>query len=217
MPPKPKYTKEEIIAAAYELTREKGIDAVVARQVGKRLNTSSSPIFTIWGSMEELREEVRKLAKQKYRQYMADIFDYSPSFKEFGMRCVSFAREEPNLFRLLFLTKGKEHSPYLRFKQEFESIFVPLVEEIVNQFDLSKSDAEDLLSQMIIFANGIAAYIITDANSFSKESVSYRISQVCIGIVLADKLHNGSIDLEEAQKMVNSYDFSILPKKKNLR
>lgn len=217
MPPKPKYTKEEIIAAAYELTREKGIDAVVARQVGKRLNTSSSPIFTIWGSMEELREEVRKLAKQKYRQYMADIFDYSPSFKEFGMRCVSFAQEEPNLFRLLFLTKGKEHSPYLRFKQEFESIFVPLVEEIVNQFDLSKSDAEDLLSQMIIFANGIAAYIITDANSFSKESVSYRISQVCIGIVLADKLHNGSIDLEEAQKMVNSYDFSILPKKKNLR
>ena len=217
MPPKPKYTKEEIIAAAYELTREKGIDAVVARQVGKRLNTSSSPIFTIWGSMEELREEVRKLAKQKYRQYMADIFDYSPSFKEFGMRCVSFAQEEPNLFRLLFLTKGKEHNPYLRFKQEFESIFVPLVEEIVNQFDLSKSDAEDLLSQMIIFANGIAAYIITDANSFSKESVSYRISQVCIGIVLADKLHNGSIDLEEAQKMVNSYDFSILPKKKNLR
>lgn len=216
MPPKPKYTKEEIIAAAYELTREKGIDAVVARQVGKRLNTSSSPIFTIWDSMEELRQEVRKLAKQKYRQYMADIFDYSPSFKEFGMRCVSFAKEEPNLFRLLFLTKGEEHSPYVRFKQEFESIFVPLVEEIVNQFDLSKSDAEDLLSQMIIFANGIAAYIITDANSFSKESVSYRISQVCISIVLTHKLQNGSIDLDEARKMVNSYDFAVLPKKKNI-
>ena len=58
MPPRPKYTKEEIVDAAFELTREKGIDSVVAREVGKRLNTSSSPIFTVWNSMEELKEEV---------------------------------------------------------------------------------------------------------------------------------------------------------------
>lgn len=216
MPPKPKYTKEEIVAAAFELTREKGIDAVVAREVGKRLNTSSSPIFTIWSSMYELRAEVRELAKEKYRQYMSDIFDYSPSFKEFGMRCVSFAAEEPNLFRLLFLTKQEEHSPYARFKQEFEGIFVPLVEEIENQFELPKSDAEDLLSQMIIFANGIAAYMITDANSFSKESVSYRISQVCIGIVLTDKLRDSSIDLPTAEKLVISRNFVALPNKKSI-
>ena len=216
MPPKPKYTKEEIVAAAYEITRQKGIDAVVAREVGKCLNTSSSPIFTIWSSMEELREEVRSLAKEKYREYMADIFDYSPSFKEFGMRCVSFAAEEPNLFRLLFLTKGKEHSPYARFKQEFEGIFIPLVEEIMNQFELSKPDAENLLNEMIIFANGISAYVITDKSSFSKEAVSRHLSRVCIGIVLADKLRDGSLDLEETQEMLNSYDFAILPQKKNI-
>ena len=216
MPPKPKYTKEEIVAAAYEITRQKGIDAVVAREVGKCLNTSSSPIFTIWSSMEELREEVRSLAKEKYREYMADIFDYSPSFKEFGMRCVSFAAEEPNLFRMLFLTKGKEHSPYARFKQEFEGIFIPLVEEIMSQFELSKSDAENLLNEMIIFANGISAYVITDKSSFSKEAVSRHLSRVCIGIVLADKLRDGSLDLEETQEMLNSYDFAILPQKKNI-
>ena len=216
MPPKPKYTKEEIVAAAYEITRHKGIDAVVAREVGKCLNTSSSPIFSIWSSMEELREEVRSLAKEKYREYMADIFDYSPSFKEFGMRCVSFAAEEPNLIRMLFLTKGKEHSPYARFKQEFEGIFIPLVEEIMSQFELSKSDAENLLNEMIIFANGISAYVITDKSSFSKEAVSRHLSRVCIGIVLADKLRDGSLDLEETQEMLNSYDFAILPQKKNI-
>lgn len=216
MPPKPKYTKEEIIAAAYELTREKGIDAVVAREVGKRLNTSSSPIFTIWSSMDELREEVRKLAKEKYRQYMEGIFDYSPSFKEFGMRCVSFAAEEPNLFRLLFLSRREEHSPYVRFKQEFEVIFIPLVEEIINQFEISKADAEELLGQMIIFANGISAYVINDANSFSKETVSFSLSQVCIGIVLTDKLRDGSIDLDTAKELANFYDFETMPKKKSI-
>ena len=215
MPPKPKYTKEEIVNAAFDLTREKGIDAVVAREVGKRLNTSSSPIFTIWSSMEELKEDVRRLAIQKYREYMADIFDYFPSFKEFGMRCVGFAAEEPNLFRLLFLTKREEHSPYVRFKQEFESIFIPLVEEIMSQFGLSKSDAEDLLSQMIIFANGIAAYVLTDENSFSKETVSRDLSQVCIGIVLMKKLRDGSMDLLAAKTLADSYDFATVPQKKN--
>ena len=215
MPPKPKYTKEEIVNAAFDLTREKGIDAVVAREVGKRLNTSSSPIFTIWSSMEELKEDVRRLAIQKYREYMADIFDYFPSFKEFGMRCVGFATEEPNLFRLLFLTKREEHSPYARFKQEFESIFIPLVEEIMSQFGLSKSDAEDLLSQMIIFANGIAAYVLTDENSFSRETVSRDLSQVCIGIVLIKKLGDGSIDMSAAKALANSYDFATIPQKKN--
>ena len=215
MPPKPKYTKEEIVNAAFDLTREKGIDAVVAREVGKRLNTSSSPIFTIWSSMEELKEDVRRLAIQKYREYMADIFDYFPSFKEFGMRCVGFAAEEPNLFRLLFLTKREEHSPYVRFKQEFESIFIPLVEEIMSQFGLSKSDAEDLLSQMIIFANGIAAYVLTDENSFSRETVSRDLSQVCIGIVLIKNLGDGSIDMSAAKALANSYDFATVPQKKN--
>lgn len=214
MPPKPKYTKEEIIQAAFELTREKGIDAVVAREVGKRLNTSSSPIFTVWRSMEELKEEVWNLAKEKYRQYTADVFDYFPSFKEFGMRFVRFAAEEPNLYRLLFLSQRGAHSPYVRFKQEFAGLFTPLVAEIQKTFQLSKEDAEDLLSQMIIFANGIAAYVITDTDSFSKESVSRHLSQVCIGIVLTDKLRDGSMDLPAAMDAVHSYDWDAMPQRR---
>lgn len=214
MPPKPKYTKEAIVNAAYELTREKGIDAVVAREVGKRLNTSSSPIFTAWSSMEELKEEVYKLARRKYQEYMADIFDYSPAFKEFGMRCVRFAAQEPNLYRMLFLTQREEHSPYVRFKQEFESIFTPLVEEIWKTFGLSGEAAEGLLNQMIIFANGIAAFVITDADSFSKEAVSRYLSEVCVGIVLANKVRDDSLDLSTAKTMVAPDTLDRVPQKK---
>lgn len=216
MPPKPKFTKEEIVNVAFELTREKGIDAVVAREVGKRLNTSSSPIFTIWNSMEELKAEVRLLARQKYRQYMEDIFEYSPAFKELGMRCVRFAAEEPNLYRLLFLSQRDEHSPYIRFKEEVGSIFVPLVKEIRKTFQISEEDAEDLLHQMIIFANGIATYVITDADSFSQEEVSRHLSRVCIGIVLADKLRDGIMDLPTAKAMTDTYVLETMPSKRQV-
>lgn len=214
MPPRPKYTKAEIVNAAYELTREKGIDAVVAREVGKRLNTSASPIFTVWNSMEELREEVWKLAKQKYQAYMAGIFDYAPSFKEFGMRWVGFAAAEPNLYRLLFLSRRDGCSPYVRFKREFESILTPLVEEIRRTFGLPEADAEDLLNQMIIFANGIAAFVITDPDSFSREAVSRDISQVCLGIVIADRLRDGTMDMATARAMAESSQNGIEPRRK---
>lgn len=215
MPPKPKYTKEEIVNAAFELTREKGIDAVVAREVGKRLKTSASPIFTVWDSMEELKEEVRKLARQKFQEYMDGIFDYVPSFKEFGMRWVRFASEEPNLYRVLFLSRSETHNPYARFKQDFASLINPLVEEIMNNFELQRNDAEELLNKMIIFANGFAAFSITDADSFSMDTVSSFSSQVCIGIVITDKLRDGTIEIPVAKAMAESCIKGVMPQKKS--
>lgn len=53
MPPKAKYTRDEIIAIAYELVREQGVEALTAREVAKRLGTSPSPILRcsgIWRS-----------------------------------------------------------------------------------------------------------------------------------------------------------------------
>lgn len=214
MPPKPKYTKEEIVSAAYELTREKGIDAVVAREVGRRLNTSASPIFTVWNSMEELRDEVWKLAKQKFQEYMSDIFDYTPAFKEFGLRWVRFAAEEPNLYRLLFLSQRNGHSPSVRFRKAFDGFFAPLAAEIMHTFELSEAEAENLLNQMIIFANGVAAFVISDRDSFSKEAVSRDLSQMCIGAVLVDKLQRSALDLSAAKAMADSCADGITPRKK---
>lgn len=214
MPPKPKYTKEEVVDAAFELARERGMDAVSAREVGKKLGSSVAPIFTVCDSMEELREEVWKLAKQRYQEYMAGIFDYTPAFKEFGMRWVNFAVEEPNLYRLLFLSRRDEHSPYPRFKLEFKGILTLLVEEIKKTFGLSEKDAEELLNQMIIFINGIAAFVITDTDSFSPEAVSHDLSQVCIGIVLTDRLRDGTMDPSAAKALAESTVSGIMPQNK---
>lgn len=214
MPPKPKHSKEEIVEAAFELARERGIDAVTAREVGNRLGSSVAPIFTVCNNMEELREEVRKLAKQRYQEYMADIFDYSPAFKEFGMRWVRFASEEPNLYRLLFLTKQSDESSYTHFRKEFESILTPLIGEIMRTFGLSEKDAVDLFDRMAVFANGLAAFVITDSESFSEERVSQSISQVCISLVITYKLRDETLDLPTANNMAKVAISSNLPQKK---
>lgn len=64
MPPKFKFTREEIIQAALDLTRESGIAAVTARGLGAKLGSSVKPIFSLFENMEEVQNEVLKAAEK---------------------------------------------------------------------------------------------------------------------------------------------------------
>lgn len=64
MPPKVKYTKDEIIWAALDLAREGGIRSVTARGLAERLGCSVKPIFGLFENMEEVLEAVLKTANQ---------------------------------------------------------------------------------------------------------------------------------------------------------
>lgn len=45
MPPKARFTKQMIEDAAFELAKQRGIEAVAAREVAKALNMTVTPIF----------------------------------------------------------------------------------------------------------------------------------------------------------------------------
>lgn len=64
MPPKPKFSREDIINAAFDIVQKNGTDAMTAREVGKYLGTSSTPIFTAFNDMSELRAAVCDKAKR---------------------------------------------------------------------------------------------------------------------------------------------------------
>jgi len=105
MPPKPKYTREELIEAALELTRESGIDAVVARNLGNKLGVAPSTVFTHFESIEEIRQAVLKAARKLYNGYVEEGLRMTPPMKGFGVHYIRFALEEHNLFILLFMQK----------------------------------------------------------------------------------------------------------------
>ena len=51
MPPKAKYTREEIIETALNIVAEKGKSALNARDLGAALGTSTRPVFTAFKNM----------------------------------------------------------------------------------------------------------------------------------------------------------------------
>ena len=62
MPRSYMFTKEQVLDAAIELTREKGFSAVSARSLGDRLGTTSRPIFSHFENMADVQElSVRRI------------------------------------------------------------------------------------------------------------------------------------------------------------
>ena len=104
MPPKVKFTSNEIIEAAVKITRTKGIDAVTAREVGRVLGVSSRPLFTYFDTVEELKREVYLYAKNLYKEYVENGLKAEIPFLGVGEQYLCFAKEEPNLYKYLFLT-----------------------------------------------------------------------------------------------------------------
>ena len=108
MPPKVKFQKEEIVQAALAVAREQGIQAVTAREVARKLQVSPRPIFTWFDSMDHLREEVRSRAEEKYRGYIERGLSEEIPFLGVWRQYLRFAREEPELYKLLYLTKSEK-------------------------------------------------------------------------------------------------------------
>ena len=105
MPPKCRFTREEIIQAALDLTAEKGVGALTARSLAQRLGSSAKPIFGLIANMEEVQQEVVKAANLRYQEYLRQDMSAGryPPYKASGMAYIRFAREQKELFKLLFM------------------------------------------------------------------------------------------------------------------
>ena len=65
MPPKPKFSKEEIVNNALLLVSEKGVQKLTARDLAERLGSSPRPIFTIFNNMDEVLKEVYDIITER--------------------------------------------------------------------------------------------------------------------------------------------------------
>lgn len=103
MPPKPKFTREEIVQTALDVVSRKGVEALTAKKLGDALGSSARPIFTVFTSMKEVQDAVRAAAMRRFESFAEQKLPGMPLFKQVGMRMVLFGAREPKLYQLLFM------------------------------------------------------------------------------------------------------------------
>lgn len=187
MPPKAKYTREEIINKAFEMARKKGIDAVVARELGKELGTSSSPIFTAFRNMEELQQEVRKVAMKEFETFVADALNYEPAFKYVGMKMIEFAMKEPKLFQLLYMREHDGSQTYAMLIDELGDTVEVCIKAIQNDYGLSVEEAQLLFRQVWLHTFGICVLVAGKVCRMTREEISELLSVEFKGVLMLIK------------------------------
>ena len=159
MPAKPKFTKAEIIEAAYEIALKGDLSLVTAREVGKALGTSSSPIFTVFENMEQLKAEVWKKAMSEFYARVENAEKGDLPYRNVGVETVKTAVEQPNLFRILFINKRPTECKNLNVGSE-EATLNRIYALIENSYNISPDQAKLIHDQMWFYTFGLAMHCV---------------------------------------------------------
>lgn len=166
--PKQVVTQEMILNSAIDITRRNGFESVNARSVADDMGRSVQPIYSYFQNMDELKDALYNRAMGLYDAFIRGNANMS-SLESMGEANIKFARQEPNLFRLLFLTK-------LNFFNNFSNIYKKMgIESVAHslsaELGISYEDASEIYLMMIVFTHGIATMLATGAAEIGDDEV----------------------------------------------
>ncbi len=192
MPPKAKFTKEQIVNAALDIIRENGTSELTARALGKRLGSSACPIFTVFDNMEEVLTETVKAAKILYSSYIKEGIKAAPAFKGVGMQYLNFAVREPKLFQLLFMTEQAQNPTMENVLPIIDDNYPIILKSVEDSYDLTQNDAERLYQHLWVYTHGIAALIATKMCTFTPKEMGKMLTEVRIAVL--NQIKGGASD-----------------------
>ncbi len=197
MPPKPKFTREEIIAAALDIAAERGMKALTSRELGAALGSSARPIFTVFDSMTEVLSEVRRAALARFEEYAEKAKGYTPVFKQVGLQMILFAKEQPKLYRLLFMSEKPEAESFDDIVRNLGDVAFLCLDVMQNDYFLSREDAKLLFRHVWIYTYGVGALIASGMCSFSEDEVQEMLSSDFFAMLQLIKSGGGQIIIPE--------------------
>lgn len=177
MPPKPKFTRDEIVAAALRIVSESGETALTAKRLGTELGSSASPLFTVFNSMGEIQAAVREAAMCLFESYAHRAGADMPVFKQIGMQMILFAREKPRLYQLIFMSANSGVTPFGNHYAYLGGVAEECLAAIQKDYGLSPEEAEALFEHVWIHTFGVGALCATGACDFSQEQISQMLTQ----------------------------------------
>ena len=192
MPPKKIVTREQILDAAMEITRNSGIDAVTARSIAAALGVSTHPIFTYFDTINSIKDDVLVRARVLYHEYILQGLDEKIPFLGVGHQFLILAKNEPELFKMLFFKTtpdGRKHA-----YDEFEFTLSLVVESVMKIYNVDKHTAECYYRNLWLMSLSFATLIVTGNCTYTDEEMLLILTQTSLATYKAIKEIPGFID-----------------------
>ncbi|MBQ3765155.1 MAG: TetR/AcrR family transcriptional regulator [Bacteroidales bacterium] len=193
MPKAISFTREKITRAVIDIIRSDGSESLTSRAIARRLGCSVTPLFREYRNMEEIHADARKAAEMLFSDFLADASLYEPAFKEFGIRLIRFSREEPNLFRYLFLEKGGS-------SEIAHAIGRECLKQTESTFELTPEQSDRIFNQVWTFACGLAALCSKSPEVYTDGLVSQMLSTQFMAQLILIKSEHRVVSIEPMRK-----------------
>lgn len=179
MPPKVKITKENIINTALDIVRTSGAEALNARNIATMLNCSTQPIFSNFETMDELKVAIAEKGTELCKEYLKREVERGeyPVYKASGMAYIRFAKEQKELFKLLFMCDRADK----RLPKESD-LFSNMSNIVQNNTGLEIEKATLFHLEMWVYVHGIATMFATNFLDLDWDLVSKMLSDSYQGL-----------------------------------
>jgi len=184
--------KEDIFSSAIDFVRKRGFALLSARSLAAKMKMSTQPIFSYFGSMEGLKQEVYEYVKGRYVEYIKEGLNNEKPFIGVSMAYINFARKEKEFYKLLFLTKQKDYVGGARFSLKISQ---DLISDYINKkFDIKLEVVDHYFQIIWLILSSIANQIVNDDWDHSDEEVIKVIEETGIAFYKAYKEIPGFAD-----------------------
>lgn len=182
MPPKVRFQQQDIIAAAYELARKHGLDAINARSVAGEIGCSTQPIFRVFENMEQLKSCVLEKAVQYFSDFIEENKNCCESpYKSLGMAYLLYALKEPHLFHMVFM----RHPGTCASEIEAFHCKDLVIETLVQKNGFTVEQAQAIHLHMWVYTYGLAGMLATGQLAFTTEELSEMLNMEYRAVVAA--------------------------------
>ncbi len=115
MPPQVKFTKKDLVQAAFDIACEKGFSGITIRSVSQKVDSSIAPIYVNFLSSKELKDTVAAKAVSVYEKLITDM-ETGNFAVDIEIASVLFAKRYPLLFEEIVIKRHSMFAPLERIK-----------------------------------------------------------------------------------------------------
>ena len=184
MAPKFKFTKEEVLTVTIDFIRENGIEALTARELAKKLESSTKVIFSLFSNMKNLEDEAKFAAENIFSEKVNLALKDDSPFKRLGVEYILFSKNEPKLFQWLFMRKGIEVESFKDFLPMRDYEYRLVIESIDEEYKISIENAKKLYEHLFIYSHGIATLTVTGIYNFTQSEIIEYMKEVAKSLIV---------------------------------
>jgi len=168
--------KDTLLKVALKMVEEQGIESINARDLAKNANISTKPIYRIYTSLDELKNDVNEIIKKEYDNFIMKRVDSKNALITVCVAYIEFAQMHKNYFRSMFLSnnlKWTSVNDVLNEKWNQSTII-----NLVNKHGLTFEEAKNLFMHVWLYANGLATLIASNELTIDNKEILIRVVKI---------------------------------------